>query len=206
MNTKIYRFEAIIIKEPDQGGSYVEIPFDVKEEFGKRRVAVHATFDKEPYDGSLVKMGTECHIIGVRKDIQAKINKAPGDTIKVTLKERDPASKNPATVDEYIAKVDPERQTTLSKIRKTIREAAPNAEERTSWGMPTYWQGQNLVHFSDAKLHVGFHPSPDAIIHFKDKLSNYKTSKGTIQFSYSEPIPYDLIKEITLWRVGQVEG
>ena len=88
MNTKTYKFEAKIIKVPDIDGAYIEIPFDVKAEFGKGRVKVHATFDGEPYDGSVVKMGTPCHIIGIRKDIRAKIGKQPGDTIKVTLKER----------------------------------------------------------------------------------------------------------------------
>lgn len=85
---QIYEFEAEIKKVPDINGAYVEIPFDVKEEFGKGRVPVHATFDGEPYDGSLVRMKTPCHIIGVRKDIREKIGKQPGDTIKVTLKER----------------------------------------------------------------------------------------------------------------------
>ncbi|MBS5786787.1 MAG: DUF1905 domain-containing protein [Clostridioides difficile] len=85
---QIYEFEAEIKKVPDINGAYVEIPFDVKEEFGKGRVSVHATFDGEPYDGSLVRMKTPCHIIGVRKDIREKIGKQPGDTIKVTLKER----------------------------------------------------------------------------------------------------------------------
>ena len=89
MNTKMYKFDAIIIKEPDHGGAYIEIPFDAKAEFGKGRVPVHATFDDEPYDGSLVKMGTECHILGVRKDIQAKIGKQPGDVVRVTVRERD---------------------------------------------------------------------------------------------------------------------
>lgn len=86
---KEYVFEAVIKKVPDLDGAYVEIPFDVKETFGKGRVPVHATFDGEPYDGSLVKMGTPCHIIGIRKDIRAKIGKQPGDTVKVCLKERD---------------------------------------------------------------------------------------------------------------------
>lgn len=86
---KEYAFEAVIQKVPDIDGAYVEIPFDVKEEFGKGRVPVHATFDGEPYDGSVVKMGTPCHIIGIRKEIRAKIGKQPGDTVKVTLKERD---------------------------------------------------------------------------------------------------------------------
>lgn len=86
---KVYEFEAEIKKVPDIDGAYVEIPFDVKAEFGKGRVPVNATFDGEPYEGSLVRMKTPCHIIGIRKDIRAKIGKQPGDTIKVTLVERD---------------------------------------------------------------------------------------------------------------------
>jgi len=88
MNTKTYTFEAMIKKVPDIDGAYVEVPIDIKAEFGKGRVKVHATFDGEQYDGSVVKMGTPCHIIGIRKDIRAKIGKQPGDTIKVTIKER----------------------------------------------------------------------------------------------------------------------
>jgi len=88
MNKKLYKFNSEIKKVPDMDGAYVEIPFDVKAEFGKGRVKVHATFDGEPYDGIVVKMGTPCHIIGIRKDIRAKIGKQPGDVIKVTLKER----------------------------------------------------------------------------------------------------------------------
>jgi len=79
---------AEIKKNPDMDAAYVEIPFDVKAEFGKGRVPVSATFDGEPYDGQLVRMGTPCHIIGVRKDIRAKIAKQPGDSIHVTLRER----------------------------------------------------------------------------------------------------------------------
>lgn len=86
---KIYEFEAEIKKVPDIDGAYIEIPFDVKVEFGKGRVPVTATFDGEPYDGSLVRMKTPCHIIGIRKDIRSKIGKGPGDTIKVTLVERE---------------------------------------------------------------------------------------------------------------------
>ncbi|MCW3490664.1 DUF1905 domain-containing protein [Dethiobacter alkaliphilus] len=85
---KVYEFVAVIKKVPDMDAAYIEIPFDVKAEFGKGRVAVHATFDGEPYDGSLVRMKTPCHIIGIRKDIRAKIGKQPGDKIMVTLKER----------------------------------------------------------------------------------------------------------------------
>lgn len=85
---KILEFDAVLLKNPDMDAAYVEIPFDMKEVFGKSRVLVHATFDGEPYDGQAVKMGTLCHIIGVRKDIRAKIGKQPGDCIHVTLKER----------------------------------------------------------------------------------------------------------------------
>lgn len=86
-----YEFEAVIHKVPGIDGAYVEISFDVKEKFGKSRVPVHATFNGEPYDGSVVKMGTPCHIIGIRKDIRAKIGKQPGDMVKVTLEQRDAA-------------------------------------------------------------------------------------------------------------------
>lgn len=81
-------FEAEMMKVPDIDGAYIIIPFDVKETYGKGRVAVHATFDGEPYDGSLVRMKTPYHILGIRKEIRAKIGKQPGDTVKVTLVER----------------------------------------------------------------------------------------------------------------------
>ncbi len=89
MNSKIYEFEAEIKKVPDIDGAYVEFPYDVKGEFGKGRVKVFATFDSEPYEGSLVKMKTPCHIIGIRKEIRAKIGKQPGDKVVVTVKERE---------------------------------------------------------------------------------------------------------------------
>jgi hypothetical protein len=89
MNETVYEFEAEIKKVPDIDGAYIEIPFDVKNEFGKGRVKVLATFDSEKYEGSIVKMGTPCHIIGVRKEIRKKINKQPGEKINVTIQERE---------------------------------------------------------------------------------------------------------------------
>lgn len=88
INEQTYRFETEIKKVPNIDGAYVEFPYDVKKEFGKGRVKVHATFDGEPYDGSLVRMQTPCHIIGLRKDIRRKISKQPGEKIVVTIKER----------------------------------------------------------------------------------------------------------------------
>ena len=89
MEKKVYQFTAVIRKVPDIDGAYIEIPFDVKSEFGKGRVKVHAEFDGEGYDGSLVRMGTPCHIIGIRKDIRKKLQKQPGDSISVKLWERE---------------------------------------------------------------------------------------------------------------------
>ena len=89
-----YEFDAIIQKVPDQDGAYIAMPFDIKAEFGKGRVKVHASFDGEPYEGSIVNMGVKhpdgsvCYIIGIRKDIRARIGKQPGDTISVTIRER----------------------------------------------------------------------------------------------------------------------
>ena len=89
MNEKTYKFEAIIKKVPDIDGAYIEFPFDVEQEFGKKRVFVTATFDGYVYHGSLVRMQTPCHIIGIRKDIRQAINKQAGDEIQVTIKERE---------------------------------------------------------------------------------------------------------------------
>lgn len=94
MSEKIYEYDAII-QPADKGGAYVRFPYDIRDEFGKGRVKIHATFDGEPYDGSVVNMGVKkpdgsvCYIIGVRKDIRNKINKQPGDTVRVTIKERE---------------------------------------------------------------------------------------------------------------------
>jgi hypothetical protein len=94
MNPRSFEYEAVIQKVPDQDGAYVAFPYDVRAEFGKGRVKVHATFDGEPYDGSIVNMGVTnpdgsvCYIIGIRKDIRAKIGKQPGDRIRVVIKER----------------------------------------------------------------------------------------------------------------------
>lgn len=88
MARESYEFDAELRKVPDIDGAHVEFPYDVREEFGRGRVKVRATFDGVPYDGSLVRMGTPGHIIGVRKDIRAQIGKQPGDIVHVTIRER----------------------------------------------------------------------------------------------------------------------
>lgn len=95
MNAKIYEYESLIYNAEKKGGAYVIFPYDIRQEFGKGRVKVHATFDGEPYDGSVVNMGLQnedgsvCYIIGLRKDIRAKIGKQPGDSVAVTVRERE---------------------------------------------------------------------------------------------------------------------
>ena len=82
-------FDAIILQNEDMDAAYVEVPFDIKAMFGKGRLLVHATFDGVPYDGQIVKMGTPCHIIGIRKDIRKQIRKNFGDIVRVTFYERE---------------------------------------------------------------------------------------------------------------------
>ena len=86
--TRILEFDAVILQNEDMDAAYVEVPFDIKALFGKGRLLVHATLDGVPYDGQIVKMGTPCYIIGVRKDIRKQIGKTFGDTVKVTFQER----------------------------------------------------------------------------------------------------------------------
>ena len=93
MNDRTYEYDAVI-QAADGGGAYVAFPHDIRTEFGKGRVGVHATFDGAPYDGSVVNMGvrnedgTVCCIIGLRKDIRAAIGKQPGECVRVTIRER----------------------------------------------------------------------------------------------------------------------
>jgi uncharacterized protein YdhG (YjbR/CyaY superfamily) len=111
-----------------------------------------------------------------------------------------------ANISEYILAQPNETQPVLQKIYAVIKANAPDAQERMSWQMPTFWQGENLIHFALGKSHVGIYPGPDAVINFTDRLASYKTSKGAIQFPLNKPIDYDLIGEITRWRVVTVEG
>lgn len=107
------------------------------------------------------------------------------------------------TIDEYIALQSKENVLILEKIRETIRTIAPNAEEKISYGIPTFKLHGNLVHFAAYKNHIGFYPGASGVAHFISELSKYNTSKGTIQFQLNEEIPYDLIKKITEFRISE---
>ena len=107
------------------------------------------------------------------------------------------------TIDEYIATFPKSVQVILEEFRQAIKDAAPEAEETISYQMPAFKQNGVLVWFAAFKNHVGFFPKVSAIEAFKEQLSSYQTSKGTIQFPINEPIPLDLVKEIVKFRIKE---
>jgi len=104
-------------------------------------------------------------------------------------------------IDEYIYQFSENIQEILQKVREIIKKAAPETEETISYQMPTFKLNGNLVHFAANKNHLGFYPTPSAIIKFEEELKPYKTSKGAIQFPFNKEIPYDLIEQITEFTV-----
>ncbi|SET83596.1 iron chaperone [Lacrimispora sphenoides] len=111
--------------------------------------------------------------------------------------------KLPTTIGEYIAAQSMKIQPILEKLYQTIKESAPEATEKISWGMATFDYYGNLVHFSAGKKHVGFHPTPSAIIAFQEDLKEYHCSKGTVQFPYDKPLPLELIGRIVRFRTAE---
>ena len=104
-------------------------------------------------------------------------------------------------IDEYINAQDEALREPLRRVREALRAALPEATEKISWSMPTYWQGGNVLHFAAAKKHVSLYPGPEAVAHFADRLdaSGFKHSKGAIQIPYSGELPLALIAEIAAW-------
>jgi uncharacterized protein YdhG (YjbR/CyaY superfamily) len=109
----------------------------------------------------------------------------------------------PKTIDDYIAGFPPDIQEILEKIRTTIRQAAPDAEEAIKYQMPTFTLQGNLVHFAAFKQHIGFYPVPTGIEAFKEELSVYEGGKGSVRFPLDKPIPYNLIDQIVRFRVKE---
>jgi uncharacterized protein YdhG (YjbR/CyaY superfamily) len=107
------------------------------------------------------------------------------------------------TIDEYIMSYPKRVQIILEELRQAIKEAAPQAEEVISYQMPAFKQNSILVWFAAFKNHIGFFPKVSAIEAFKEQLSSYQTSKGTIQFPINDPIPFHLVKEIVQFRVKE---
>ena len=117
-----------------------------------------------------------------------------------------PAASAPASIDEYIAGFPPEIAARLAAMRATIREHAPEAEERIAYRMPTYWQDGNLVHFAAFAKHIGFYPTPTGISAFAKELARYAHAKGSAQFPHDEPLPLALVAKIVKARVQEKVG
>lgn len=107
------------------------------------------------------------------------------------------------SIDEYINSFPEDIQKKLVEMREAIKEQAPQAQEKISYQMPTFFLNGNLVHFAAFAKHIGFYPAPSGIDAFKSELSKYKGAKGSVQFPLSEPLPIELIKRIVRFRVEE---
>ena len=107
------------------------------------------------------------------------------------------------TMDEYINTFPEDVRSILNELRRTIKEAAPDAEETIRYQMPTFTLNGNLVHFAAFQNHIGFYPTPSGIESYKDELSPYKGAKGSVQFPIDQPLPLPLIRKIVEFRVKE---
>ncbi len=108
-----------------------------------------------------------------------------------------------ASIDEYIALFPAKTRVLLAEMRKAIRDAAPEATEKISYQIPTFWWQGNLVHFAGYAKHIGFYPGAEAMHRFSKEFSQYKSAKGSVQFPLDEPLPLALVKKITKLRVKE---
>jgi uncharacterized protein YdhG (YjbR/CyaY superfamily) len=110
-----------------------------------------------------------------------------------------------AAVDAYIASFGPELRARLEALRVQLRTLLPEAEEKMSYGMPTYKQGRNLFHFAAHARHIGLYPGPQAIEVLAAELTSFKVSKGTIRIPHSEPLPVDLIARLARFNLDSLK-
>lgn len=107
------------------------------------------------------------------------------------------------TINQYIKLFPKNTQQKLIQLRSTIKESAPQAQEKINYQMPTFYLHGNLVHFAGYKNHIGFYPTPSGIKAFAKELANYQSSKGAVQFPLDEKLPLALIKKIVKYRVKE---
>lgn len=113
----------------------------------------------------------------------------------------------PATVDEYIATWPADVQTRMQAIRQAMRDAAPQATEALKYAVPTFvYMDKNLISFGGAKNHIGIYPTPSATEAFAEKIGRYRSGRGSVQLPLDEPVPTDLIRELTAFRAAEVEA
>ncbi|MBB6003042.1 iron chaperone [Arcicella rosea] len=108
-----------------------------------------------------------------------------------------------SNIDEYIADFPEETQVLLRQMRETISNAVPEATEKISYAMPTFYLKGNLVHFAAYKNHIGFYPAPSGLTAFPEEMVHYKFSKGAVQFPLDKPLPLDFIKRVVAFRVEE---
>ncbi len=166
-----------MLQNKDMDAAYVEAPHDIKGFFGgivegvlQERDGGKASMWKCPGCGRVFKKKGQGHYCGEK----------------------------PKTVDEYILSQDADKQEDLRYIRQVLQRALPEAEERISWSMPTYWKEHNILHFAASKKHIGLYPGPEAVIHFAEELQGYKTDKGTIRIPYGK-VDAALVEKIAKW-------
>jgi len=111
-----------------------------------------------------------------------------------------------AGFDEYIAALPGDQQVVLATVRRVVHQAVPLAQERMSYQMPGFWQGDMLLWFAATRRHLGVYPTAAGVLAFADRLVGYDTSKGAIRIPWVQPIPYELIAEIAAFRLRQVEA
>ena len=107
------------------------------------------------------------------------------------------------TIDQYILLQTPEIRAKLNAIRAAIREAAPDAAEKISYQMPTFWQKVNIAHFAAFSRHIGFYPGPEAIEAFRERIAPYRNSKGAVQFPLDRPLPLDLVRDMVRFNLAK---
>ena len=104
------------------------------------------------------------------------------------------------TIDEYIALFPPEFQKRMQELRDVIKKAAPDATEKISWQMPTFYLNGNLVHFAAHKNHIGLYPGASGVEAFLRETEEYKTSKGAVQLPMDKPLPKEIIRSVVKFR------
>ncbi|MFC6314378.1 MULTISPECIES: iron chaperone [Lapidilactobacillus] len=111
---------------------------------------------------------------------------------------------NSSPIIAYLATLSGQQQQQAQALYDLIKPLLPEATEKISYQMPTFWQRHNLVHFAAFKTHLGFYPTPEAIDAFSAETAPYRTSKGTMQFAYDQPLPAELISKLVLFQLDRL--
>lgn len=116
----------------------------------------------------------------------------------------DAKNKKMETIDDYIMQFPEDIRKKLNEVRAVIHKAAPEALEKISYGIPTFFLDENLIHFGAFKTHIGLYPTPNGLEAFKKELSQFKGAKGSVQFPHNQSLPLDLIRRIVEYRVSEI--